>query len=362
LFSVQDPNAEGFTAACVSSKTIAALEKRFGVSIPFENEPTSFAGYGIARDRGRRAITLHMRPKILEMARRYLPELFDAEGNEREGDPWKLLSLPSGTKLFKMAAAMRLESPESKLSKEQRELPQTVGDLKWTERVTPRTAKINHSLSCVAARSPKEGPIVAKAAVLGTYQDRSVGITFGGGGIHSRPRLSGSMYADFKLEDGAPMQLENVNDATWDIPSVYGVSITCFGAAVVLRTKKIHSAESISSSTGTEGTASQKGLEDVFTCQAISQALGIPVVGPTFMGTDNKANLLIASETGMPSRSKHALRRYLVLQQAVRDGHVSLGHVRDEENPADFLTKFVSGRKLEASLEFATNSRNVVSF
>jgi hypothetical protein len=34
--------------------------------------------------------------------------------------------------------------------------------------------------------------------------------------------------------------------------------------------------------------------------------------------------------------------------------------VPDPENPADFLTKFISAKKLEASLVFLTNSNNSV--
>jgi hypothetical protein len=363
LFAIQDPHQQGFSASCVSSRTIAALESRLGVKIPYEDEPSSFAGYGIARDRSRRALTLHMRPKIVEMARAYLPELFDENGDERAGNPWKLLSLPSGTKLANLASGMRLVSVDEKLSPEQKDIPAKVGDLKWIERVTPHCTKLNHSLSCVAARAPPEAPTVAKATVLTAYQARSVGLTFGGGGIHSNARLSGTMFADFRLADGAPLQLESTADSTWDAPiNVYGVLLTCFGASVVHRSKKIQSAESYGSSTGTEGSASQKCLEDVMSTQAISTALGCPIVGPTFMGTDNKANLLIATETGTASRSKHALRRYLVLQQAIRDGHVTMGHIPDEENPSDFLTKFINAKKFAASIEYCTNSRNAVSF
>ena len=35
-------------------------------------------------------------------------------------------------------------------------------------------------------------------------------------------------------------------------------------------------------------------------------------------------------------------------------------HVADQENPADFLTKWLSVEKAEASIEFATNSKNAV--
>jgi hypothetical protein len=171
------------------------------------------------------------------------------------------------------------------------------------------------------------------------------------------------MIANFRMADGAPLELEATADSTWDVPICkYGVNLTCFGAAVVLRCKKLHSAESYGSSSGTEGTASQKCLEDVQSTQAIATTLGCPPVGPTFIGTDNRANLLIATGAGQSSRMKHALRRYMVLQQAIRDGHVSMGHIPDEENPSDFLTKYLHAKKFAASIEYCTNARNVVSF
>ena len=70
--------------------------------------------------------------------------------------------------------------------------------------------------------------------------------------------------------------------------------------------------------------------------------------------------MLIANGTGSVTRARHALRRYMILQDRVREGIVVLGHVPDEENPADFLTKFVSAKKLEASVAYLTNSNNRV--
>ena len=90
-----------------------------------------------------------------------------------------------------------------------------------------------------------------------------------------------------------------------------------------------------------------------------TQAQASPA-GPTFLGTDNRANLLVANETGSVSRARHALRRYAVLQERVRGGLVTLGHVPDADNPSDFLTKFVSAKKLEASVAYLTNSANRV--
>ena len=42
------------------------------------------------------------------------------------------------------------------------------------------------------------------------------------------------------------------------------------------------------------------------------------------------------------------------------EGLVSLEHVKDENNPADFLTKWMSAKKFKLSLAYASNSHNVV--
>ena len=46
--------------------------------------------------------------------------------------------------------------------------------------------------------------------------------------------------------------------------------------------------------------------------------------------------------------------------QRVRAGECKIGHVRDEANPTDFMTKFVPRAKFESSLEYATNAKNAV--
>ena len=41
-------------------------------------------------------------------------------------------------------------------------------------------------------------------------------------------------------------------------------------------------------------------------------------------------------------------------------GECEIGHVRDAENPSDFMTKFVPTAKFETSNEYATNAKNAV--
>ena len=64
--------------------------------------------------------------------------------------------------------------------------------------------------------------------------------------------------------------------------------------------------------------------------------MGLPPQGPTFVGSDNKANALIAS-----GRAPAPLPAMSLILQRVDAGECEIGHVRDAENPSDFMTKFV---------------------
>ena len=100
--------------------------------------------------------------------------------------------------------------------------------------------------------------------------------------------------------------------------------------------------------------ATGKAGEAVSYAREILRGMGIPPAGPTFVGTDNKANALIASRRSLPTRLRHWRRRYLVFLERVKAGECEIGHVYDEENPADFMTKFVHKTKAEASNEYAS--------
>ena len=60
----------------------------------------------------------------------------------------------------------------------------------------------------------------------------------------------------------------------------------------------------------------------------------------------------IANDKASTARLRHALRRYLTLQERVRNGLIVVGHVRDAANPSDFLTKLIPSKKLEDSVAY----------
>ena len=62
----------------------------------------------------------------------------------------------------------------------------------------------------------------------------------------------------------------------------------------------------------------------------------------------------------VPGRTKHILRRWKLVQERVAEGDVVLVHVPDAGMPADFLTKWLTKRKLEASIARASNARTAL--
>ena len=333
---------------------LTQLQGRYG-EVKSQREPDSFVGYTILRDRERRALTINMAEKIEATAKEHIPEYL-------EHGSLKKMGIPEGAKLRKMAEDMTLEpmGEDGKAARtpHSRIVQSIAGKVRWYEKCDPELTKGLHCLSCVATRAPPEAVLLAKAMLALAYDNRRRGITYGGGGLHLGARLNASLYASFRMSDGPTKDLECTADATWDGDNVYSVLITLNGGAIVHICKKMHLI--VDSSMESEALASGKAGEAVGYAREIMRALGFPVQGPTFVGTDNAANAMIASGRALPARSRHCLRRYLTFLQRVRQGDVEVGHVRDVENPADFLTKFVSKEKIAMSVKYATNSSNCV--
>ena len=158
------------------------------------------------------------------------------------------------------------------------------------------------------------------------------------------------------MADGAPNQLEGHGDATWGDRVLYGVILTLGGGAIFHQVKKLGLI--VDSSMESECIASCRTAETIAYAREILRALGTPADGPTLIGTDNLANQRVASSVGVPTRSRHFLRRYSVLQQRIRDGECTLKHVAGAEMPADFLTKWLDKKTVERAISYATNARS----
>jgi len=91
------------------------------------------------------------------------------------------------------------------------------------------------------------------------------------------------------LDSHAPTELVAAADATWNGDlDLYGMLLTCFGAAVMHSVKKIGLV--VDSSHESEAIASAKAGELVAYAREVLVALGAPPAGPTVILSDNKAN------------------------------------------------------------------------
>ena len=201
---------------------------------------------------------------------------------------------------------------------------------------------------------PPEGALLVAHLVLErAFDGRNTGITYGGAGD------AADDSKNFDIHSGAPAGLQCVADATWGLPTdLYGIMMTYYGGAVFHQTKKINVV--MQSSMETEGLATSKATEMAVYGREIAFALGIKLDGPTKCATDNTSNLQVSSGKGAANRTKYCIRRFLASRQRVTEGLVSLEHVKDVDNPADFLTKWLPAKKFKLSLAYATNSANAV--
>ena len=131
-------------------------------------------------------------------------------------------------------------------------------------------------------------------------------------------------------------------------------SLSFGGGAILHQTKKL--ALVVDSSMEAEAIASCKAAECISYAREILRALDVPLDGPTLVGTDNLANMRVGSLRSAPTRARRFMRRYHSLLQRVAAGEVALRHVTSEHMAADFLTKWLSKRKADACVRYATNS------
>ena len=171
----------------------------------------------------------------------------------------------------------------------------------------------------------------------------------------STASLSGSLYADVKLEDGAPREFAAAADSTFGTYDLIAYVLTYNGAQVETCTKRV-GVES-ESSQHTEGVASVKCSSRILYARTVLAALGVPCGEPTVLLTDNKANMLVANDAGSSVRSRHFLRMYRLLQQRIGDGDIAIKHVPDAENPADALTKWIDVNKFEKCVAYMAGER-----
>ena len=82
--------------------------------------------------------------------------------------------------------------------------------------------------------------------------------------------------------------------------------------------------------------------------------------GPTLVGSDSSSHEQVVNRMASSNRSKPFLKSYVIQMQRVQAELIAIHKISDANMPSDFLTKWISGRKLRRSIRYATNSDEFV--
>ena len=332
----------------IAERTLALMRAKYG-DVTSELHPTSF--YGCKLEYGADgSITISLPQKIVEAVREHVPALLD-------GKTPKQLGLLTGIKLQQALDSLEL-GPPRKACKDTTSTQSVTGSLKFCERVHTRFKLSVHRLSCVQAAptDPAAAKLAAISVLAVAYDHRHEGRTWRPHTASAPRLLSGNIHVNiFDMADGAPSSLEAHGDFSNGPRQIIGELVTFNGAVVAASTKTLKSVATSTMQGELGATSRVMHLADYG--RTVAQALGVPQLDPTFIGTDNEAHLLVATHTGSAKTARHLLCRYHEIVQAVQRGTFVLGHVPDAQQPADHLTKWVSKDKLEQSVAYANGWR-----
>ena len=267
--------------------------------------------------------------------------------------------MAKGVNLQKACEGLKLPKDREgkKLDRVQKQIQKGIGMLKYPEKTMPAITVPLHYLSRVMAFPPPEAALVLALTAEIAYENRDVGITYGGVG---EKRVQLDVRMEVGMDAPPPAELAATADATWgaEDKDVYAYLIMRSGGAVAHGRRNVDAV--CDASFDSESIASTKVTHKALYCQAIEQAIGALPVRPTIVGTDSASNLAVARRQGAAANSRHSLRRYHALIQRMADGDIFLAKVATAEMPCDFMTKFVGKEKLRKSLAYATNVANRV--
>ena len=337
------------------------LSEKYG-SLTIERDPKSFYGLTFDWDKVNHRTKISAETKldqaIVEHFGKPVLEKLHAEGPAAVA---KELHIPFGKELEKTLDAMR-PSTNDKPTPDQREFRSITGACKFIEYVMPGLSVRNHRCSCVMAAPPLDGLSAAQGVLLSAWLYRTDGITFSRVAAGKHTVDVGLKLQGFNMDKGAAAEIEAGADATaytatteptandYGSHDVIGLYVTYAGAAIMSQTKRLHII--INSSFGTEAVATSRAADAVSPIVAMARAFGVAPTAPVTIITDSMANANVASGHGSSTRAKHLLRHYHYVLQKVLAKEVAIKHVPDVENPADFLTKWVSEDKHKRSLAY----------
>ena len=92
----------------------------------------------------------------------------------------------------------------------------------------------------------------------------------------------------------------------------------------------------------------------------MERGLGLARDAAAVVTTDSSANWQVATRHASANKVRHALRRWRVLSERLESRECKLVTLPGVNTPADFMTRKTGRKKVNASVDFATNARNTV--
>ena len=359
--------------APVIDATLDALDRAWGSNkelgkMKVNREAQEWRGYTFVRDRGRRALTIYMNGYLDASVARHIPDMLTSA----RGRP--SASLPKGVTIRDLLAQLRLPPAaerDSKLDADQKMFQTILGELAFPQPVLVRCALgINMCLTvmCYPPRGPllPEHPIttalfLAKLVLEAAYDARFDGITAGGfGPTDEEARLRADMHAELDMSEPPPLHPEIFGDATWGAAphDRYALAVTYNRLLVRYQLKVMRTVADHSMGAEMHPTT-EAGMQSEYISE-VARALRRPLNEPIVIASDSLSNARVARRRGTTVKVRHQLRRWQALTARIVRGLVKVVHVPDIQMPVNFLTKWVTGKKVDASVSYLTNGINRV--
>ena len=356
----------------IVAATITSLEARWGSNpvlgkMKINYDAQEWRGYTFIRDRPRRALTIYMNRYIEQAVAHHLPEMLASPSGRPSA------ALPKGVTAKDVVSALRLppaEERKGQLDAEQKHYQTILGELAFPQPVLVRCGLAINMCMTVMCYPPR-GPILpdhpgvtallaVKLVLESAYDARYDGITAGGDGDESSPRLRADLHAELDMSSPPPLSPEVYGDATWSAAphDRYALAITFNRLLIRYQVKVARTVADCSMSAEMHPTT-EGGMQAEY-LHEICRAMGMPLVDPVVVATDSLSNALVSRRQGTTVKVRHQLRRWQALTARIVRGIVKVVHLPDVQMPVDFLTKWVTKKKVEASVEYLTNALNRV--
>ena len=360
------------TGSPIIKATVDGLNDAWGSNevlgkMKVDYETTEWRGYTFSRDRAERATTIYMSNYLEAAVARHLPEMVKDKSTRPSAN------LPKGVTAKDVMCALKLppaEKREQTLDKNQKTFQSITGDLVFPQPVLIRVGLPINTLLSVMCYPPR-GEIIeghpsitalfaAQLTLEAAYDARFDGITAGGPNIVDSPRLRTDLHAHLDMGESPPLQPEIMGDATWSATPFdrYAMATTYLGLLLKWQVKALRTVADCSMGAEMHPTT-EAGMQAEYIWE-VARAHGMPLDAPVVIATDSLANALVSRRQGTTVKVRHQLRRWQALTARIVRGLVKVVHLPDIEMPVDFLTKWVTKKKVDASVYYLTNAANRV--